>query len=214
MDAIIQASKSTEEHSKYARIKYLGEGCRFRIQWWRGNELSAALREKHEGNEKYSTLAAGAAAGSLGPNKAWLWAHRDGDGFDWYQTHKADLGEWCANIWDDERLDEWGRLQDKWSKEHFQVWAPLRREQHVQERRLRISREPNKPKPMPCRHGLNADELPQSKGLLFYRGRTSKNDHEFSSCPLCFEEIEAKARVMKRPQVKVLRYGGERSRYP
>ena len=57
--------------------------------------------------------------GFRGPNAGWLWAHEEDDKSDWYREWKAELGEWCSSIWDDRRLHDWGRLQGKWSSEHY-----------------------------------------------------------------------------------------------
>lgn len=173
-------------------------------------ELSKALTSKPDAEFAPSPTIP-SNAGIAGPNDAWLWAHQGpNDKLDWYQTWKADLGEWCASIWDRQRLREWGRLQGEWSIDHYRSWAPKKQAQNVLDRQRRMAQDPQKPTRIPCTHGLNTDDVPQAKGLLYYRGRTETENHEFSSCPLCFDEIQATERATGRPQVKVVRYGGQR----
>lgn len=152
--------------------------------------------------------------GAEGPNAAWIWAHAPGDKFDYYQTRKADMGELCASIWDDERLKAWGALQGEWTIERYKNWAPMRSEQNALDRKRRMAAHANKPELIPCRHGLNTDPMPQPKGLLFYRGRFDRGDHAFSCCPLCFEELQAEERASGQYRHRVVRYGGVREVWP
>ena len=209
VNELIQASKNPKmERNEYLQLTRLFLSVYHEV--WGGCELGHALRNKPDRDEVDLPAEFEQSDGLQGPNKAWTWAHQDNERTDWYQTWKADLAEWCSSIWDDQRLEEWGRLNGEWSIENFQNWAPLKQEQNILERQRRMINSPNRPKRIPCKHGLNQNEMPQRTGLLYYRGRFDRGDHEFSSCPLCFEEMGSVARATKKPQVKIVRFGGAR----
>ena len=133
-----------------------------------------------------------------GPNPAWLWAHDPKDATDWYETWKADLGEWCASLWSQDRLNHWGVIASPWTKDNYLRWAPTIPQQRVRERQARLAADPDKPRPLPCGHGQNRDVMPQRHGLLFYMGDTEHRNHYFSSCSHCLQELNTLKRV-RRP---------------
>ena len=147
--------------------------------------------------------------GIEGPNKAWLAAHTPDDRKDWYRTDKADFGEWCACVWENRRISMEYRTNEKsWHDHRYPEWLESRRAKEQRERRQRMEADPNKPKRITCDHRLNEQILPPPSGLLFYRGNTEMKNHEFSTCPHCFDDIRARERTTGRPQIKVIRYGG------
>ena len=160
--------------------------------------------------EHFHTPAFEQGWGIAGPNAAWIWAHREHDPLDYYKTEKADLGDWCASLWDDERLEVWEALKNPWTIKNLQQWRSKSLQQHQLERRKRMMADPDRPKRMPCNHGNNTDVLPQNHGLLVYRGRTEDGNHEFSSCLRCFNKLQKTTVADGQAQCIVIRYGRAR----
>lgn len=208
VNAIVQASKAPGSRKESMAVVWK------LTSYERSNSPRAGLVQililKPEPAELDNEFSISKGQGAAGPNAGWLWAHQEHDKTDWYQTWKADLGEWCASIWDDRRLDDWGRLKGEWSIDQYRRWAPMKREQNRLDRQRRMAQDPDKPRRIPCRHGLNPENIPPPRGFLYFRGSTEKGNHEFSTCPLCFDEISAIERTSGRRQVRVIRYGGQR----
>ncbi|KAL9086519.1 MAG: hypothetical protein Q9159_004108 [Coniocarpon cinnabarinum] len=171
-------------------------------------ELSRVLIQKPDIGDDIRLAEPQAGCQVAGPNGAWLWAHSPMDKLDWYQTRKADLGEWCASIWDEERLQDWGVLQDQWSIKSYQAWTANKWTQNVASRKRRMEADPNKPKPLPCPHGGNEKSMPPEHGFLCYLGSSVQGDHEFSTCRQCFDDLRHQCKPGTFHRVKMIRYGG------